>query len=100
MTSAVYAGQPVPFLQLLLKHGADPNQSGYADGATPLIAAVSRGTLEQVKFLLQAGARLDLRKLNGQTALDVAQKAGRRDIVAVLEHALAAQKQRPATTKP
>jgi ankyrin repeat protein len=97
MTSAVYAGQSVPFLQILLKHGANPNESGYNNGATPLIAAAANGTLEQVTFLLKAGARPDIRMNSGQTALDVAREANRPNIVAALRKAMAAATSEPTS---
>ena len=75
-----------PIVDLLLQHGASPNESNNR-GTTALMAA-ARGTyepgnvapdsgLESVKRLIALGAKINARDKNGATALDYAE-AGRR----------------------
>jgi len=63
MTAAFYG--KADMIDLLLKHGADPNgyiesSSGFHSHASPLHQAVYSGSLESVKRLVEAGARTDL----------------------------------------
>ena len=62
----------------LLDWGADINtQDDF--GATPLIHAVTLGHLDLVKWLVQHGSNLELKNVNGETALATAtsnEKAG------------------------
>jgi len=53
-------------VSLLLSMGVDPNeypspQSGFHHHATPLHQAVFSGSIEAVRLLVEAGARLDLK---------------------------------------
>jgi len=63
IAAAFYAR--VPAIKFLLESGADPNgyadrNSGFHSHATALHQAVYSGSLEAVKILIEAGARLDL----------------------------------------
>lgn len=58
-----------PFLRLLLERGADPNGQAY-ESITPLFPASGRnGSAAAVRLLLEAGARLEHRCDDGDTAL-------------------------------
>ena len=57
-------------IDLLLAAGADPNLPNCA--AIPLGAAASRGYLQAMQRLVDAGARIDLQTDDGDTALDLA----------------------------
>lgn len=75
ITAFAWLGDP-NVLDLLLKHGADPN-SRHDDGVTPLVACVygfrdGRSTLGGMRFLLAHGADPNLRHTVGQTALHIA----------------------------
>lgn len=54
-------------------------------GETALYLAASRGYEEAVKRLLAANARRDIKAKDGLTARDIAQKKGRRNIVALFD---------------
>jgi ankyrin repeat protein len=70
---------------LLLAFTSDPNQRGIND-YTPLHMAVSENNLPAVELLLQAGAdpRLRTRIDDCETPLEMAEKAGLREIAALL----------------
>lgn len=59
---------PVRIVSLLLKSGADPNESNMF-GTTPLMAAASMGNYEILRQLLENKASVDLRDTEGKTAL-------------------------------
>lgn len=59
----------MPWVALLLKHGADPNISSRADGKTVLIHFAERGDLDSVKIMLQQGADVNAVDGLGETAL-------------------------------
>src|SRR5688572_19847039 len=69
----------------LLEFGADPDQRGIND-YTPLHMAASVGHADAVQILLKAGAdpRLRTRIDDYETARELAQKAGHKEIVAIL----------------
>jgi ankyrin repeat protein len=91
---AVYAGDPA-ILQMLLKHGADPNGplnadgrkslAGYFQGTTPLMLAAAGESAETLELLLQAGAAVDAADRTGRTAVDIAMKNGRLDFAQRLQ---------------
>jgi hypothetical protein len=62
----------VQIIRLLIKHGADCN-TPYTDGYTPLFHAVTEGSLDVVRVLVEEGdASLDVRDKCGRTATDFA----------------------------
>nr|QBK92134.1 MAG: ankyrin repeat protein [Pithovirus LCPAC304] len=67
---------------LLLEHGADPNIRN--DGTTALIMASDQGDTDIVVILLEHDADPNIRNKNGNTALDLASRAGHADIVRIL----------------
>jgi len=75
LTAAAFYGK-ADMIRLLLTMGADPNgypenDSGFHSHATPLHQAVCSGSLDAVKLLVEAGARLDMQdKIYNGTPLD------------------------------
>jgi ankyrin repeat protein len=69
-------------VKALIVLGADVNAKSYY-GDTPLMEAVENNNLEEVRLLLDKGADVTARP-NGRTALTIAQKKGRKEIVEIL----------------
>jgi uncharacterized protein len=84
---------------------ADPrlelDAQGPYNGYTVLHDATWHGHLDTARVLVEAGARLDLRGLDGRTPLDMAREYGYSDLIQLLEHAqqprLDGQQHGPAT---
>lgn len=70
-------------VELLLRHGADPNQSIPSD-STALAEAASVGAFDVVTTLFDHGAIVDGRDAKGTTALMSASVSGNLDMVAIL----------------
>jgi len=72
-------------VQLLLTHGADPNQRGIND-YTALHMAVAEHNAAAVRILLDAGADVQLRTRidDYETAAEMATRAGLKDVAALL----------------
>jgi ankyrin repeat protein len=84
--SAAAAGHE-KIVNMLLKHGAEPNvheQSGY----TPLHAAAQNGDIEMIRTLLYGGAGLDLKSNDGKIPLDLALDAGHIEAARLLEEGI------------
>lgn len=62
-------------VRLLLRSGADPNV-GRRNGRTPLMLATSFGDVDAMAALIDAGASLDARDDNGESAMDAARANG------------------------
>lgn len=71
------------FLQLLLKHGADPTAQG-VDGKALLHVASQHGNLKVVQGLLDLGVDTNLRNNQGQTPLQVASQKGNEQVAQLL----------------
>lgn len=69
----------------LLSNGADPNP-GPEGAASPLHAAVERGSLEMVEMLIRKGADLQARDAQGRTPLEASQTAGNQAIEEMLSN--------------
>jgi uncharacterized protein len=84
--SAAAAGHE-KIVELLLKHGADPNireQGGY----TPLHAAAQNGDVSTIRTLIYGGADLLSRSDDGRTPLDLALEAGHSEAAKILEEGI------------
>lgn len=84
--SAAAAGHE-KIVDLLLRHGADPNireQGGY----TPLHAAAQNGDEEMIRTLLYGGADLLATSDDGKTPLDLALEAGHAEAASLLEEGI------------
>ncbi len=76
------ASKPLPDLvKLLLDKGSDPNVIGFR-GYTPLLTALrpmfanyTTNTIITVKYLLDAGANVDVKEINGSTPLQIVDSA-------------------------
>jgi ankyrin repeat protein len=76
-------GDAADMVRLLLAHGADPNgcaQNGY----TPLMCAATDGDAASAGMLIRAGARVDVRDRDGNTALALARELGHDEVVRLL----------------
>lgn len=73
------AGRHADIVAALLNHGAKVN-ARQADDFTPLHGAAQNGQLAVVQLLVKHGARVNLRS-KGRTALALARKARRADVV-------------------
>jgi len=74
-----------------VKAGADVNGAN-ADGKTPLMLAALTNRTEMTKYLLEVGAKPDPADKDGNTALKLARTQGAKEVVALLEAALAPKK--------
>ena len=67
----------LPAVKFLVdKHKADIDNASNTEGWSPLMYAVMKGAHEVVKFLLERGARLDVRDEDSFTALLIAADRG------------------------
>jgi uncharacterized protein len=76
----------IEIVTLLLDAGAGVNETNRI-GMTPLHGAASDGNTAVVKLLLKRGADPALKTAQGQTALDLARKAGKKETAAALDAA-------------
>ncbi|RME66379.1 MAG: ankyrin repeat domain-containing protein [Alphaproteobacteria bacterium] len=67
MVAATHGG--MPWVALLLKHGADPDIANRSDGKTVLMYFAERGDVDSVKIMLGQGANVDAVDSLGETAL-------------------------------
>ena len=70
-------------LEVLLKFGANPNESENKTGLTPLMIAVSWESPECVRMLLDYGADKDAIKKDGTTVYEYAQNVGSEEIITI-----------------
>jgi ankyrin repeat protein len=76
---------PVRIVSLLLKSGADPNESNMF-GTTSLMAAASMANYEIVRLLLEHAAAIDLEDTEGKTALMYAVNSSLEELIDSLIH--------------
>lgn len=75
----------LPLADLLLHYGAGINNQDNNGGYTPLMAAANAGHADSVLFLLQHGAKTNLKDHKGATALDWALRQSDSDHQVVAE---------------
>lgn len=75
-------GDELEVAELLLERGADVNQA--VEAGAPVHAAAANGSAELVRRYLAAGADPLVRDYDGRTAREVAEAAGRRDLLDLL----------------
>ncbi len=84
----------VPTIKALLSSGADVNAPG-PDGWRPLMYAVSHARADAVEALIAAGADVEATTSDKDTtAMTIARRLGRNDIVIILQRAAAAKDRR------
>jgi uncharacterized protein len=71
-------------VEILLRAGANPNNTSQHLFETPLLVAASFGRAENIRLLIAAGANIDARNHQGETALWRAARRGDTEIVAIL----------------
>lgn len=78
-------------LRIMLAHGADIMLPSSQNGRTALHCAASAGHARVVSFLIDSGAQLESKDLDGKTAFDLAASSRRFGIVQLLDEARAFQ---------
>jgi ankyrin repeat protein len=76
-------GGQLEIAELLLRHGADVNES--AKGAAPIHGAVMGGRPELVSWMLSRGADPEMRDFQGRSARELALAMDRPDLAALLD---------------
>jgi ankyrin repeat protein len=86
-TALLYAATgPFPeTVRILLGKGADPNVVDSDEHFSPLMHASAEGNLEVGQVLVKAGARQDLKDVDGDDAISFARQAGHMEVVTYLE---------------
>ncbi len=82
--AAAYAGR-TEAARLLIAYKIDIDKQGPYNGYTALHDAIWQNNVETAKVLIDAGARLDIKSKDGQTALEMAKARGRKEIAALIE---------------
>jgi uncharacterized protein len=75
-------GGSLEVAELLLRHGADVNES--APAAAPIHGAVMGGQVEMVRWMLDRGANPDLPDFQGRGARELAMVLGRPELAALI----------------
>ncbi|TWU63130.1 MULTISPECIES: ankyrin repeat domain-containing protein [Crateriforma] len=86
-TALMYASTAdnVDTVKLLLRRGANPNLADKVENFTPLMFAAAEGQLSVVDLLLDAGARVDSKDIDGDTAGVFAAANGHAEVAKRLE---------------
>ena len=82
--AAAYAGR-TEAARVLIRYKIDIDKQGPYNGYTALHDAIWQNNIETARVLIDAGARLDIKSKDGQTALDLAKARGRKEIAALIE---------------
>ncbi len=91
--AAAYAGR-AEAAKVLIAYKIDIDKQGPYNGYTALHDAIWQNNIETVRALIEAGARLDLKSKDGQTALDLAKARSRKEIAALIEQKMRSEKNR------
>ena len=67
----------IELVKKMIKYGVDVNE--FSEGKTPLMYACRYNRLELIKVLVTNGAKLNLKYVNGKTALDYARLSNAKD---------------------
>lgn len=88
LNSAIHSNNPNT-VSLVLQYEADVNFADKNTGNTPLMDGVKKGNAKIVKILLEAGADVDAKNKNGETALSLAEKLtkNKEEIIKLLSEA-------------
>ena len=89
--AAAYAGR-TEAARVLIAYKIDIDKQGPYNGYTALHDAIWQNNIETAKVIIEAGASLEIKSKDGQTALDLAKAKGRKEIVALLEQKTRAEK--------
>ena len=81
---------PGETVKMLIKAGADPNAWSWPDNSPPIHKAVALGNIDVIKALAAAGAKLDAIDNDGNTPLQVAEKANTPEEIKKAEEAVVA----------
>jgi ankyrin repeat protein len=81
---AAASGGSAAILEILLKHGADPD-ARQEMGFTAAHSAAANGNVEMLRLLAEHGADLQARSEKGEKPLDFAQRQNRAEAVKFLE---------------
>lgn len=82
--AAAYAGR-TEAAKVLIAYKIDIDKQGPYNGYTALHDAIWQNNIETTKVLIEAGANLEIKSKDGQTALDLAKSRDRMEIVALIE---------------
>jgi ankyrin repeat protein len=82
--SALHFCRKLDIAKLLHDHGADVNAQATNDGVTPLMKASHEGYDDVARLYLEKGAQVNIRNVEGLTALTLARMKGRDKIVEML----------------
>lgn len=80
--------QRVPMVKSMLKTGLPSERVASSDGMTPLMASASVGNAELAEIMLEHGCNPHAKNIKGETALDIASRAGSDDCVKLIQKAL------------
>ena len=75
----------IPVLEYLVNHHPAHIERVTTEGYTPLHEAASSGSLDSLKILLDAGAKVNVKSNNGYTPLDMAKREDHSSCVVELE---------------
>jgi hypothetical protein len=79
----------VPLLKSLMAQGLDINDRNYTSDTLLMRAIGEHTSMEMMRFLIESGADLTAKNIYGQTALNLAKRAGLPGTAALLEQAAA-----------
>jgi len=89
--AATYAGR-TEAAKLLIACKIDIDKQGPYNGYTALHDAIWQNNIETAKVLIEAGANLEIKSKEGQTALELAKARRRKEIVALIEQRTASER--------
>jgi uncharacterized protein len=82
--AAAYAGR-TEAARVLIAYKIDIDKQGPYNGYTALHDAIWQNNVETAQVIIEAGARLDIKSKDGQTALELAKANDRKKVIAMIE---------------